>query len=534
MNSRGWARSIRTAVAVILLIALPLAPALIISRAPLDLLRLPAESIVATILLSLLPWRSARVVVALLFGVVVASAMLAAGLDAGYEAALDIPFDPTDASQLTDAFGVLRSSIGGAAAVAVLAGLIVVALGVVAAVAWAGLRVGAAVRAVRARGFVVLAAASAVWLAAAAVGAPLAASASLASLDSTAQQAAETQEAVAKLPSEISTDAYAGVPASQLLTALRGKDVVLAFIESYGQVAVQGTSFSSGVDQELQSGQTQLAAEGYSAQSAFLTSPTFGGLSWLAHSTLESGLWIDKQPIYSKVIRSARFTLSDAFRKAGWKTVSDVPSDTQPWPFGTSFYHFGSLLTANNVGYQGPAFGYARIPDQYTWKYFADHELNGPHQPVMAEIDLVSSHTPWASLPKLVPWSKLGNGSVFEAQPAQGNSATEVWQSAQGVQQAYGQSVQYSLGAMFSFLKNVDDPNLVVIALGDHQPATIVSGSGANHDVPISIIAKDPTVFRSIAGWHWQRGVMPSPTAPVWRMDTFRDRFLSAFDQKPQ
>jgi ATP-binding cassette subfamily B protein len=46
------------------------------------------------------------------------------------------------------------------------------------------------------------------------------------------------------------------------------------------------------------------------------------------------------------------------------------------------------------------------------------------------------------------------------------------------VQAAYGQSIQYSLGAMFSFLQNYDDPNLVVIALGDHQPATIVSGEG--------------------------------------------------------
>ena len=29
--------------------------------------------------------------------------------------------------------------------------------------------------------------------------------------------------------------------------------------------------------------------------------------------------------------------------------------------------------------------------------------------------------------------------------------------------------------------------------------------------------------------WGWQPGLRPAPDAPVWRMDAFRDRFLSAF-----
>jgi hypothetical protein len=48
-----------------------------------------------------------------------------------------------------------------------------------------------------------------------------------------------------------------------------------------------------------------------------LTSPTFGGISWLAHSTLQSGLWIDNQQRYNQLVASNRFTLSDAFKQAG-------------------------------------------------------------------------------------------------------------------------------------------------------------------------------------------------------------------------
>jgi hypothetical protein len=184
------------------------------------------------------------------------------------------------------------------------------------------------------------------------------------------------------------------------------------------------------------------------------------------------------------------------------------------------------------MGYRGPSFGYARIPDQYTWKHFADTELARDDQPVMAEIDLVSSHTPWAPLPKLVPWSEIGDGSVFDPQPEQGPSATEVWRDPDRVRQAYGQSVEYSLGAMFDFLHQTDDPNLVIVVLGDHQPATIVSGQGAGHDVPISIIATDPAVLAAIDGWRWQDGMLPSPDAPVWPMSDFRDRFLGTFSAR--
>ena len=53
----------------------------------------------------------------------------------------------------------------------------------------------------------------------------------------------------------------------------------------------------------------------------------------------------------------------------------------------------------------------------------------------------------------------------------------------------------------------------------------------AGHDVPVTIMAKDPRVLSRIAGWGWQPGLLPSAGAPVWRMDAFRDRFLTAFSR---
>ena len=46
-------------------------------------------------------------------------------------------------------------------------------------------------------------------------------------------------------------DPYRTLPAADLLTGLRGKDGIVAFVESYGRVAVQGSSFSRDIEAVL-------------------------------------------------------------------------------------------------------------------------------------------------------------------------------------------------------------------------------------------------------------------------------------------
>jgi hypothetical protein len=439
--------------------------------------------------------------------------------------------------ELADAYGVLRDSTGPLAAASILLALIVVAAAGIVAVAASLLHLDRVIRGHRRSGLIGATAVLASWAVLALVGAqlvpgePVAASDAITTAVGKADQVSTARRDQAAIDRADASDSYARLPAPALLTGLKGKDVIIAFIESYGQVAVQNSSFSPGVDTVLRQGNTQLAAAGYSERSAFLTSSTFGGISWLAHSTLQTGLWIDSQQKYNTVTAGSRFTLSDAFARAGWRTLSDVPSDTAPWPVGRSFYHFGTELNSVNVGYRGPDFSYARIPDQYTWAYLQHHELSKPHTPLMAEIDFVSSHTPWTPLPHLVPWASVGDGSVFDPQPAQGLSPSIVWQDPHHVQQLYGQSIQYTMSSLFSFLTTFDDPNLVLVVLGDHQPAAEVSGPSANHDVPVSIISRDPGVIDRISSWHWQPGMLPSLSAPVWRMDAFRNRFLAAYDR---
>ena len=115
----------------------------------------------------------------------------------------------------------------------------------------------------------------------------------------------------------------------------------------------------------------------------------------------------------------------------------------------------------------------------------------------MAEIDLISSHHPWTPLPHLVPWDQVGDGSVFDGMPEQGEQLEGGLPGLRRGQAGLRRVVEYSWQALTSFLTTYNDPNLVLVVLGDHQPHTYVSGEHAGHDVPISVIAQDPAVMRA-------------------------------------
>ncbi|HEY2265715.1 MAG TPA: CDP-alcohol phosphatidyltransferase family protein [Streptosporangiaceae bacterium] len=498
--------------------------------------RIPVEALVLVAIALVLPlWL--RRIVATIAGLALSALTLDKILNIAVWEELNRPFNPlNDWGSIRPAAGVVRDAIGTTLTNVVLVAIWVGIAVLVVAITAATIHVTAVASRHRRGTLRALVAVTAVWALAAGLswqaipGSPVA-STSATGLAVSQEHAFQSALSDPRRFTEAtrSADPEAAIPASDLLTGLRGKDVLIVFVESYGQVAVHGSSFAPGVDAVLRKQNAMLTGAGWSTQSAWATSPTFGGISWLAHSTLQSGLWVNSNQRYNELIASQRYTLSDAFKKAGWHTVADDPTDNPNWKPGTSFYHYDQLYNQRNVGYQGPKFSYSQMPDQYTFSAFQRNELKPGHQPVMAEIDTTSSHLPWAPLPTMVPWNKVGDGSVFDPQPAQSETSTTVWRDQNTVRQFYGMSIQYSLTALTDWVTELNDPNLVLIFMGDHQPHTAVSGHGANHDVPISIVTRAPSVLRQMASWHWQNGLMPDLSAPVEPMDAFRNKFLNTF-----
>jgi hypothetical protein len=448
---------------------------------------------------------------------------------------LDRPFDvATDHGQLASGLASVRASWGEAAAAAAVLAVVVLAAAILVGVPAAVVRLTRLVGRHRRTGRALVVALSVGWSLCALSGVEVAPREPVAAADAAPLAMAKVRSTVATLQArqdfdrEVAADALRD-PGQADLSALRGKDVLVVFVESYGRVALEGPD-SAEVRALLDERTAQLATAGYTARSAYLTSPTFGGSSWLAHATFMSGIWADSQWRHDRLVSSSRTTLTAAFARAGWRTVAVVPSNHGAWPEGRSFYEFERIRDRVGLGYAGPRFGFSAMPDQYTLAAFARLELADPGRPpLMAEIDLTSSHGPWAPLPTVVDEAVLGNGSVFDAVKGRAVTAQDLWSDRARVPAAYRTSIAYSLGSLLTFVQTSRDDDLVVVLLGDHQPSTIVTGPGASRDVPVTIVAHDPAVLARVAAWGWDDGLRPGESAPVWRMDQFRDRFATAF-----
>jgi phosphatidylglycerophosphate synthase len=501
--------------------------------------RLPLEGIIFVALALALP-ATGRRVLAWVVGPVLGLLVLVKILDMGLYTAFDRPFDPIADWRYTGiGIETLRDSVGARDANLIVAGAALLIVAVLVLTTLAVLRLTRIAAGHRRRSLHAIMALGAVWVACWAFGAQLVSQVPIAST-SAASLAVDEVRAVrdgikdrAIFADEIRRDRFRYTPGDQLLTDLRGKDVIVAFVESYGEVAVQDSSVSPRINAALDEGTERLRAAGFQGRSGFLTSPTFGGASWLAHATLHSGVWAHRQWRYDQLFASDRFTLSQAFKRAGWRTAGYVPANDRDWP-QESFYGYEKVYDQRNLGYAGPRFGFAPMPDQYVLLALQRLELaKRDRRPVFAEVDMVSSHAPWTRIPELIDWEDVGNGTVFNSVPVDEVTTAALWSDRDRVRAAYGESIEYSLNTLVSFVEHYGEDDLVLVVLGDHQPSTIVTGLGPDlsHDVPISVIARDPAVLDQIAGWSWEDGLRPSPQAPVWPMDAFRDRFLEAYSR---
>lgn len=503
-------------------------------------LRIPVEPILGAALLMALP-RRPRQALAVLIGAGLAALIVVKSLDIGFNQFLGRGFNIVlDWGLLDDAESYMEDTLGRSGALAAVIGLVTVVVALFAVMALAVVRLAKLLVGHRERAMRGTVVAGTVWITCAALGltplqdTPVASRNTIGFVQDRWARAQETLADEAAFAEEAKKDAFADVPADRLLTGLRGKDVMITFIESYGRAALEDPAIAPGVTATLDERNEALRKAGFAARSGWLTSATYGGSSWLGHSTFLTGLWIDNQNRYRTVTAGERLTLPGAFHKSGaWRTVGVVPGVQYNWPEG-DFYGFDKVYDSRDLGYRGPKFSWSTMPDQYALTAFERLEAaKRGGKPLMSEIILTSSHQPWAPLPRMVGWDEVGDGSVYRSIEKAGKDPADVFTDPVKVKEEYGRSVQYSLRSLLEYVEKFGDENTVLVFLGDHQPMASVSGNGADHDVPVTVVAHDPKVLDRIDDWGWSDGLRPGADAPVWRMDTFRDRFLTAYGTEP-
>jgi phosphatidylglycerophosphate synthase len=527
---------VATGLACVLVLFTLLAPNRISHLTPSAFARIPLEALIAVALVLVLPTigrRLAAIVLGLSLGLLLIDKLT----DMGFNETLARPFDLVfDWSFLGPGVDFLAESIGQFGAVLVVIGAGLVAVGALVLMTLAILRLSRLLVSRRTTATRTVAILGVVWLVCAVLGVqfvPNTPVASRAASDLVYDKAKAVRAGLLdpqKFAKEAAVDRFRYTPGDQLLTGLRGKDFLLTVIESYGRVALEDPLVAPDVKAKLATGNAKLKAAGFHARSGWLASSTFGGGSWLAHASVQSGLWINNQQRYDALTAGDdRMSLTKAFKRAGWDTFGASPQINRDWPEG-EYFGYDKMFTWNNLQYKGPTFAYSKMPDQWLMQRLQDTMRAKPNRaPVMGEIDLTSSHTPWAPLPSLMDWKKLGDGTIYEPQEANRPHGGAYWPDVTKVKKIYGDSLEYVIDTLVSYLQTYGDENLVMVFFGDHQPAPIVSGEDASHDVPITIVAKDPAVLQRVAHWNWTDGIQPAPDAPVWRMDKFRDRFLTAF-----
>lgn len=305
------------------------------------------------------------------------------------------------------------------------------------------------------------------------------------------------------------------------------RDVLVIFLESYGRTSFDTPLFADRHLATLAEAQARLTQAGLGMRSGFLTSPTHGGQSWLAHATLANGLLVNDQIRYRAAIASGRQTLFHRAAAAGFRTAAVMPAIVRPWPEASTM-GFQTIIAAPDMGYRGLPFNWVTMPDQYTLAVTDRLLRDTPDpRPLFAQVVLISSHAPWVPVPWMVEWDQVGDGRIFDAMAQEGDPPEVVWRDRDRVRAQYRDAIDYTLQVVMSYAeRQADDPPLMVL-VGDHQAAGSI-GLDERREVPIHVIGP-PALVERTAAWGLATGLIPPRDLAPLPMEDMRDLFLHGF-----
>ena len=290
-------------------------------------------------------------------------------------------------------------------------------------------------------------------------------------------------------------------------TALDGADVFVFFLESYGEVAYRLPEVAPDVRTRAAEAERRLAEDGWQVVTGLFESPTFGGASWLAHSSFLTGVAVSQSRDYALLLSSQGTSFVGDFSKAGYRTVALMPGLKLAWPEG-QFYGFDEIYDAAALNYTGPPFGWWAIPDQFTLGRLAERELSAPgRKPLFIVYPTIMSHMPFTPVPPYLPdWSQALNPAAYARASSRSSGAS----GGATARDSYRKAILYDLTLVEGFLSERAPGNALVIVLGDHQPPGLVSGAGASWLVPVHVFSRDSKRIAAFRAAGLTAGFVPS------------------------
>ncbi|AOF81083.1 sulfatase family protein [Methyloversatilis sp. RAC08] len=310
------------------------------------------------------------------------------------------------------------------------------------------------------------------------------------------------------LPRADALDAALAAPPGSALAGLRGSDVYLMPLESYGAVAYDNPEAAARLRPARERLAADLAAGGFSVVSAFMRSPTFGGASDLAQLGMLSGLDLTDPLRHDLLLTTDRPTLITLFRANGYRTFGFYPALFWDWPERV-FYGYDHFVDGRDLDYPGPEFGYWKIPDQYAAARFEQlfpRRVDSP--PRFVFFPTITCHLPFSPVPpyQADPQKLLGDTPFDPADSARALAVKPDWLN---MFPDYLAIVEYTYRWLGDYLRQPQQRDTIYILVGDHQPAANVSGEGASWDVPVHIVSRDPELLARFTAQGFHAGLEP-------------------------
>jgi hypothetical protein len=315
-----------------------------------------------------------------------------------------------------------------------------------------------------------------------------------------------------------------------LLPGIKNRNIHLFIVESYGMTVYENPHHFGRIEDFLLSQQRLLKEEGYSVVSYAYESTAFGGTSWLADASLLSGIEIDNQEKYDRIVEEGRRNILHLLEERGYYTILSAPGTTFMTPKYMKFYQYHRYVIEKDFIYQGPYFAYGAMPDQYQLhQVFTGvlDELPSEKRPYFAQYILCSSHTPWHYIPPYVEsWSGFDKGNLYNDR-SNNTWYENSWVLGSELFEGYIHSIRYSLESVFGYARKFLGEDDLLIVTGDHQPKFPVSEKGASFAVPLHIIGKDRELLVPFTGLGYGFHVIPPKEQNYPGLEDFAGQFIS-------
>jgi sulfatase-like protein len=322
----------------------------------------------------------------------------------------------------------------------------------------------------------------------------------------------------------------AGPAVDSDLSVVKGADVLLVFVEAYGAVSYERPEFARHLAPSRTRLESDILDTNRRVVSAFVTSPTFGGSSWLAHISLLTGIEIRDADANARLMSESRPTLVDAFKRHGYRTVALMPGLQKLWPEGR-FYKFDEIYGAARLNYPGPYFGWFNVPDQISMERVDTVELRRTARPpLFLFFPTISTHFPFRPTPPYqADWRRVGGPVPFD--DAAVDAAYLVQPQWDDWAPGYVDALSYEFQVLGGFLRDHAEGDLVMILIGDHQPAAAVSGEGMPWEVPVHVITSRRQLLERLIARGFRSGLTPE-RPPLGAMHTLLPVLLEAFGDR--